>query len=62
MVPAVDGPGDEEGRVVVRGMAVVLHILALLPDAEVVQSGGGVEAHSRSFLLRRRRHVYNSTV
>lgn len=29
-------PGDEERGVVVRGMAVILDVLALLPDAEVV--------------------------
>lgn len=44
-------PGDEERGVVVGGMAVVLDVLALLPDAEVVESGGGVEAHRRAFLL-----------
>lgn len=50
VVLAGDVPGDEERRVVVRGMAVILDILALLPDAEVVKSRGSVEAHSRSFL------------
>lgn len=48
---ASDVPGDEQRGVVVGGMAVVLDILALLPDAEVVQSRGSVEAHGRSFLL-----------
>lgn len=57
MVLATDVPGDEERGVVVRGMAVVLHILALLPDAEVVKSGGGVEAHSRAFLFITRHRV-----
>lgn len=53
---ASDVPGDEQRGVVVGGMAVVLDILALLPDAEVVQSGGSVEAHGRSFLLITRHH------
>lgn len=53
---ASDVPGDEERGVVVGGMAVVLDILALLPDAEVVQSRGSVEAHGRSFLLITRHH------
>lgn len=53
---ASDVPGDEQRGVVVGGMAVVLDILALLPDAEVVQSRGSVEAHGRSFLLITRHH------
>lgn len=44
-------PGDEERGVVVGGMAVVLDVSALLPDAEVVESGGGVEAHRRALLF-----------
>lgn len=60
LVLATDVPGDEERRVVVRGMAVVLDILALLPDAEVVKSRGSVEAHSRPFLLITRHHIYDS--
>lgn len=44
-------PGDEERGVVVGRMAVVLDVLALLPDAEVVEGGGGVEAHRRPFLF-----------
>lgn len=59
VVLATDVPGDEERGVVVRGMAVVLDVLALLPDAEVVKSRGSVEAHIRSFLLITRHHVYN---
>lgn len=35
----------------VRGMAVVLDVLALLPDAEVVERRRSVEAHRRSFLF-----------
>lgn len=58
IVLATDVPGDEERGVVVRGMAVVLDVLALLPDAEVVKSRGSVEAHSRSFLFITRHHVY----
>lgn len=44
-------PGDEQCSVMVRGMAVVLHILALLPNAEVVEGRGSVEAHVGPFLL-----------
>lgn len=44
-------PGDEERGVVVRGMAVVLDVLALLPDAEVVERRRSVEAHRRPFLF-----------
>lgn len=44
-------PGYEERSVVVRRMAVVLDVVALLPDTEVVQSGGSVEAHSGTFLF-----------
>lgn len=44
-------PGNEESSVMVGRMAVILDILALLPDAEVVQSGGSIEAHSGSFLF-----------
>lgn len=51
MVAATGVPGDEERGVVVGGMAVVLDVLALLPDAEVVERGGGVEAHRRPFLF-----------
>lgn len=46
-------PGDEEGGVMVRGVAVVLDVLLLLPGAEVVQSGGGVEAHGGAVLFWR---------
>lgn len=56
---ATDVPGDEECSVVVRRMAVVLDILALLPDTEVVQSRGSVEAHSRPFLFKMTHHVYD---
>lgn len=59
IVLATDVPGDEERGVVVRGMAVVLDVLALLPDAEVVKSRGSVEAHIRSFLFITRYHVYD---
>lgn len=45
-------PGDEECCVMVRGMAVILDILALLPHTEVVESGGSVEADSGPFLFR----------
>lgn len=51
-------PGDEERGVVVGGVAVVLDVLALLPDAEVVESGGGVEAHRRAFLFT---HIEKTT-
>lgn len=51
VVVATGVPGDEERGVVVGRMAVVLDVLALLPDAEVVESGGGVEAHRRPFLF-----------
>lgn len=44
-------PGDEKRGVVVRRMAVVLDVLALLPDTEVVESGGSVEVHCGSFLF-----------
>lgn len=44
-------PGDEECSVMVRGMAVILDILALLPDAEVVESSGSIETHCGPFLL-----------
>lgn len=43
-------PGDEQRRVVVRGVAVVLDVLSLLPHTEVVESRGSVEAHRGSFL------------
>lgn len=59
IVLAADAPGDEQCCVVVRGMAVVLDVLALLPDAEVVKSRGSVKAHSRSFLVMAKHHVYN---
>lgn len=36
----------------VRGMAVILDVLALLPHTEVVESGGSVEADSGPFLFR----------
>lgn len=51
-------PGDEERGVVVRGMAVVLDVLALLPDAEVVESRRSVEAHRRAFLFTRTHRVH----
>lgn len=35
----------------VRGVAVVLDVLALLPDAEVVERRRSVEAHRRPFLF-----------
>lgn len=44
-------PGDEKCCVMVRGMGVVLDVLALLPHAEVVEGGGGVETHSGPFLF-----------
>lgn len=59
LVLATRIPGDEKRGVVVRGMAVVLDILALLPHAEVVKSCGSVEAHSRSFLFITSHQVYN---
>lgn len=40
----------------VRGMAVVLEVLALLPDTEVVERRGGIEAHSGSFLFLAKPH------
>lgn len=43
-------PGDENGGVVVRVVAVVQDVLALLPDAEVLQSGLGVEGNDRTLL------------
>ena len=49
-------PGDEECRVVVKGMAVVLDVLALLPHAEVVESRGSVEAHCGPFLFWVKHH------
>lgn len=45
-------PGDEESGVVMRGMAVILDILALLPRAKVVECCGSVKAHRGSFLFR----------
>ncbi len=44
-------PSDKECCVMVRGMAVILDILTLLPDTEVVKSRGSIEAHCRSFLF-----------
>lgn len=44
-------PGDEECGVVVRGMAVILDVLALLPDTEVVESRGSIEAHCGPLLF-----------
>lgn len=44
-------PGDEKCCVMVRRMAVILDILALLPNAEVVESRGSIEAHCGPFLL-----------
>lgn len=35
----------------VRGVAVILDVLALLPDTEVVESRGSIEAHCGPFLL-----------
>lgn len=49
-------PGDEECGVVVRGMAVILDVLALLPDTEVVEGRGSVEAHCGSFLFWMKHH------
>lgn len=49
-------PGDEECSVMMRGMAVVLDILALLPDAEVVESCGSIEVHCGSFLIWMEHH------
>lgn len=48
-------PGDEKCCVVVRRMVVVLDILALLPDTEVVERGGSVEAHSGPLLFQLKR-------
>lgn len=36
----------------VRGVTVILDILALLPGAEVVERCGSIEAHCRSFLFK----------
>lgn len=44
-------PGDKECSVIVRGMAVILDVLTLLPDAEVVESSGSIETHCGPFLL-----------
>lgn len=41
----------------VRGMAVILDVLALLPHTEVVESGGSIEADSGPFLFRGKRMV-----
>lgn len=49
-------PGDEECCVMVRGMAVILDVLALLPDTEVVESCGSIEAHCGSFLFWIKHH------
>lgn len=57
LAAATGVPGDEERGVVVGGVAVVLDVLALLPDAEVVERGGGVEAHRRPFLFTHIRNV-----
>lgn len=38
----------------VRGMAVVLDVLTLLPHTEVVESRGRIEAHRGSFLPQRK--------
>lgn len=35
----------------VRGVAVILDVLALLPNTEVVESGCCIEAHCGSFLF-----------
>lgn len=43
-------PGDEQRRVVVRGVTVILDVLSLLPHTEVVESRGSIEAHRGSFL------------
>lgn len=43
-------PCDEDGGVVVRVVAVVQDVLALLPDAKVLQSGLGVERNDRTLL------------
>lgn len=48
-------PGDEDGRVVVRVVAVVQDVLTLLPDAKVLQSGLGVEGNDRTLLRERER-------
>lgn len=51
MTAAVEhAPGDEDGGVVVRVVAVVQDVLALLPDAKVLQSGLGVEGNDRTVL------------
>lgn len=44
-------PCNKESCVMVRGMAVILDILALLPGAEVVERCGSIKAHNRSFLF-----------
>lgn len=46
-------PGDEDGRVVVGVVAVVQDVLALLPDAKVLQSGLGIEGNDRTLLRER---------
>lgn len=46
-------PSDEDGRVMVGVVAVVQDVLALLPDAKVLQSGLGVEGNDRTFLRER---------
>lgn len=43
-------PGDEDGGVMVRVVAVVQDVLALLPDAEVLQCGLGIEGNDRTIL------------
>ena len=40
----------------VRGMAVILDVLGLLPDAEVVESGGSIKANCRPFLFGMKHH------
>lgn len=40
----------------VRGVVVILDVLALLPHTEVVQSRGSVEAHGGSFLFGTKHH------
>lgn len=49
-------PGDEECRVMVRGMAVILEVLGLLPHTEVVERRGGIEAHRGPFLFLVKQH------
>lgn len=44
-------PCDKESCVMMRRVAVILDILALLPCAEVVERRGSVEAHCGSILL-----------